>query len=83
MMPLLVSPTAKQGIRHQPIGSMMQVSWNRSSRFLYQSPAGMGLTGLDALCEPSARGAEDGAFKTGVTEAGDVMDIAECLTQGG
>src|SRR5258707_4643238 len=31
MMPLLVSPTAKQGIRHQPIGSMMQVSWNRSS----------------------------------------------------
>jgi hypothetical protein len=43
----------------------------------------MGLTGLDALCEPSARGAEDGAFKTGVTEAGDVMDIAECLTQGG
>jgi hypothetical protein len=34
MMPLLVSPTAKQGIRHQPIGSMMQVSWNRSSRAL-------------------------------------------------
>ena len=31
MMPLLVSPTAKQGIRHQTIGSMMQVSWNRSS----------------------------------------------------
>ncbi|HEY2230198.1 MAG TPA: hypothetical protein VGI22_21155, partial [Xanthobacteraceae bacterium] len=31
MMPLLVSPPAKQGIRHQPIGSMMQVSWNRSS----------------------------------------------------
>jgi hypothetical protein len=30
-MPLLVSPTAKQGIRHQTIGSMMQVSWNRSS----------------------------------------------------
>jgi hypothetical protein len=32
MMPLLVSPTAKQGIHHQTIGSMMQVSWNRSSR---------------------------------------------------
>src|SRR6266850_1553178 len=31
IMPLLVSPTAKQGIRHQPIGSMMQVSWNPSS----------------------------------------------------
>jgi hypothetical protein len=31
MMPLLVSPTAKQGIHHQTIGSMMQVSWNRSS----------------------------------------------------
>jgi hypothetical protein len=31
MIPLLVSPAAKQGIRHQPIGSMMQVSWNRSS----------------------------------------------------
>src|SRR4029079_21093 len=31
MMPLLVSPTVKQGIRHQSIGSMMQVSWNRSS----------------------------------------------------
>jgi hypothetical protein len=30
-MPLLVSPTAKQGIRHQTIGSTMQVSWNRSS----------------------------------------------------
>jgi hypothetical protein len=30
-MPLLVSPTAKQGIHHQTIGSMMQVSWNRSS----------------------------------------------------
>jgi len=36
MMPLLVSPTAKQGIRHQPIGSMMQVSWNRSSRFAFR-----------------------------------------------
>jgi hypothetical protein len=34
MMPLLVSPTAKQGIRHQTIGSMMQVSWNRSSSSL-------------------------------------------------
>ncbi|HEY2227459.1 MAG TPA: hypothetical protein VGI22_06885, partial [Xanthobacteraceae bacterium] len=31
MMPLLVSPPAKQGIRHHPIGSTMQVSWNRSS----------------------------------------------------
>jgi hypothetical protein len=31
MMSLLVSPTAKQGIHHQTIGSMMQVSWNRSS----------------------------------------------------
>jgi DDE family transposase len=29
---LLVSLTAKQGIRRQSIGSMMPVSWNRSSR---------------------------------------------------
>jgi hypothetical protein len=42
MMPLLVSPTAKQGIRHQPIGSMMQVSWNRSSR---QEPVSRGCRG--------------------------------------
>src|SRR5882724_383842 len=34
MMSLLVSPTAKRGIRHQTIGSIMQVSWNRSSRLV-------------------------------------------------
>src|SRR5258707_14691217 len=38
MMPLLVSPTAKQGIHHQPISSMMQVSWNRSSSQLAVQP---------------------------------------------
>jgi len=39
MMPLLVSPTAKQGIRHQTIGSMMLVSWNRSSSDPGREPA--------------------------------------------
>jgi hypothetical protein len=31
MIPLLVLPIAKQGIRHQIISSMTLVSWNRSS----------------------------------------------------
>src|SRR6266851_8364752 len=33
MIPLLVLPIAKQGIRHQIISSTTQVSWNRSSSF--------------------------------------------------
>jgi hypothetical protein len=35
MIPLLVLPIAKQGIRHQIISSTTQVSWNRSSSRRY------------------------------------------------
>ena len=57
MMPLLVSPTAKQGIRHQTIGSMMQVSWTRSSRI---SPSGSS-PGAGFFVSVQARGSKSGS----------------------
>src|SRR5256885_2337872 len=66
MMPLLVSPTAKQGIHHQTIGSMMQVSWNRSSSGLpvARGPAilsRMGTKSREAIYGASVRAAAERA----------------------